>query len=209
MRQKWNCKLMSSNRNHQLQNTSLKRLVLIRLLRLRIMTYSIMMLKFNPSWTCYLTNLSSKPLLRLKRSTSSRRSGGSSTNTTNVVNLKMVSGNKKSRKRYNASSRKTRHLIMQGWRESNNLRPCRSFSAWTLLRISCQPTSRRVCNTWLTRTTGEIHSKTSSMLTSKTGFIIPYLPTLKINKSRAISRIQYALTNLFRSVLRRTQSSVM
>ena len=48
---------------------------------------------------------------------------------TNVVKLKIKTGNRKLSGRYNASSRKTRHSIMQERRESNNLKLCISYSA--------------------------------------------------------------------------------
>ena len=169
MKQKWNCKQMYSNRNHQLQNMFLKRRELIKSPKLRIMTCLTMMLRCNQFSMFYWINLLSKPHLRLKKSMNSKILESLSMSTTSVGNWKMQIGNKKSSGRYNASNRKIRHLIMQEWNESSNSRPCRNCSALTLPRTSCQRISRRACSTWQTRTTGVIPSKISSMWTSRTG----------------------------------------
>ena len=146
MKQKWNCRPTFSNRNPQLQNTSLRKPELTKSPKLRTMTYSTTMLRCSQFLMCCSTSRLSRLLLRLKRNTSLKKFVSSNMSITRGDNSKILIGSKKSREKSQGSSKRIRLLIMLGRRESSNSIPCRSYSAWILPRPSSLRILKLVCS---------------------------------------------------------------
>lgn len=146
MKQKWNCRPTFSNRNPQLQNTSLRKPELIKSPKLRTMTSSTTTWRCSQFWMSCSTSQLSRQLSRLKRNTSLKKFVSSNMSITRGDNLKIRIGSKKSREKSQGLSKRIRLSTMPGRRGSSNSIPCRSSSAWILPRPSCLRISKPVCS---------------------------------------------------------------
>ena len=146
MRQKWNCKLIISCQNHQLQNTSQRRQVSIKLHRLKTMISLTTMKRFNQSWMFFWARVSTKLFLKLKKSMKLNKFVNSNINITKEREMMTKNGKVKSRKRSKESRSRTRTLTSLEARESNNSKPWISSSASILLKTSWAQISNKACN---------------------------------------------------------------
>lgn len=195
MKQKWNCKLMFSNRNPQHQDMSLRKPESTKSLKLRITISLIMTLRCSQFLTFYWTKRSSRLPWRSKRNMNLKKYVSSNMSITSADSSRMPTGSKKSREKSQGSSRRTRLWTMPERRESSSSTPCRSCNAWTSLRISYPWISKRACSIWLTKITGGTLSRISWMWTSKTGCMTPLLEPSKTRRNPATLRMEFARIN--------------